>query len=138
MSQEKVQATPLRLVEDYYQALNQRDVEAVLSLFTKDAEYLPFNVSMVEGGSYQGHAGIRKFFQDAADTWEYLHAEPQTYRATGDQIVVTGHLRCRGKQSGIDVDSPAAWVWTILGGKASRMRVYLDPQEALEAAGLSG
>jgi ketosteroid isomerase-like protein len=27
-------------------------------------------------------------------------------------------------------------VWKIRGGKASRMRVYLDPTEALEAVGL--
>lgn len=131
-----MQAARLRLVEAYYPALNRRDVEAVLSLFTEDAEYLPFNVSVVEGGSYQGHAGIRKFFQDSVDTWEYLHAEPRTYQAAGDQVVVTGHLRARGKQSGIDVDSPAGWVWTIRDDKASRMRVYLDPREALKAAGL--
>jgi uncharacterized protein len=126
-----------RLVEAYYPALNQRDVEAVLGLFAEDAEYLPFNVSVVEGGSYQGHAGIRKFFEDAADTWESLRAEPQVYKAKGDQIVVTGRLRCRGKQSGIDVDSPAAWVFSFRGRKATRMRVYLDPEEALRDAGLS-
>ena len=42
-----------------------------------------------------------------------------------------GRLRCRGKQSGIDVDSPAAWVFTFRDLKATRMRVYLDPEEAV-------
>ena len=126
----------MRLVEAYYPALNQRDVEAVLALFAGDAEYLPFNVSIVDGGSYRGHDGIRSFFDDAAQTWEYLRAEPQTYRAVGDRVVVIGRLRARGKQSGVDVDSAAAWVWTIRDGKASRMRVYLDPGEALKAVGL--
>jgi len=125
-----------RLVEAYYPALNQRDVDAVLRLFTEDAEYLPFNVSVVEGGSYQGHAGIRKFFDEAADTWESLRAEPQVYKAKGDQVVVTGRLQGRGKQSGIDVDSPAAWVFTFRDRKVTRMRVYLNPEEAFRAVGL--
>jgi uncharacterized protein len=136
MSRENVETANVKLVESYYPALNERDIEAVLALFTEDAEYRPFNVSIVEGGSYQGHDGIRKFFDDAADTWEYLHAEPQTYKAGDDRVVVVGHLRARGKQSGIDVDSPAAWVWTIRNDKALKMRVYLDPNEALKAAGL--
>lgn len=137
MSGEDLKLDRLRLAETYYPALNQRDVDAVLRLFAEDAEYLPFNVSIVEGGSYQGHTGIRRFFEDAADTWEYLRAEPQTYKAKDDQVVVIGHLRCRGRHSGIDVDSPAAWVFTFRDRKASRMRVYLDPEEALRAVGLS-
>jgi ketosteroid isomerase-like protein len=136
MAGEDANTELFRLVEAYYPALNQRDVDAVLRLFTEDAEYLPFNVSVVEGGSYQGHAGIRKFFEDAADTWESLQAEPEVYKAKGDQVVVTGRLRCRGKQSGIDVDSPAAWVFTFRDRKATRMRVYLDPEEALRTVGL--
>jgi ketosteroid isomerase-like protein len=136
MSQENVETANVSLVEAYYPALNERDVERVLALFDPDAEYRPFNVSIVEGGSYWGHDGIRKFFDDAAETWEYLRAEPQAYRAAGETVVVIGHLGARGRRSGIDVDSPAAWVWTIRNSKALRMCVYLDPAEALEAAGL--
>jgi ketosteroid isomerase-like protein len=136
MSRHDRESASIRLVEAYYPALNRRDVEAVLALFADDAEYLPFNVSIVEGSSYRGHDGIRKFFDEAADTWEYLRAEPQTYEVVGEHIVVIGQLRACGRQSRVEVDSPAGWVWTIRGGKASRMRVYLDPAEALEAAGL--
>jgi ketosteroid isomerase-like protein len=138
MSQRNAEATTLGLVEAYYLALNDRDVEAVLDLFADNAEYLPFNVSVLEGGSYRGHDGIRKFFDEASDTWEYLRAEPQTYKTVGSHVVVTGHLRARSKQSGVEVDSPAAWLWTIRNGKAVRMCVYLDPKEALEDAGLRG
>jgi ketosteroid isomerase-like protein len=138
MAQQRAEATTLRLVEAYYSALNDRDVDAVLELFADDAEYLPFNVSVLEGGSYRGHDGIRKFFDEAGDTWAYLLAEPQTYKTVGSHVVVTGHLRARGKHSGVEVHSPAAWLWTIRDGKAARMCVYLDPQEAHEAAGLWG
>ena len=137
MSQENVEAANVELVRAYYPALNQRDLDGVLNVFAEEAEYRPFNVSVVEGGSYSGHDGIKRWFAEAAETWEYLRAEPDTYRAGGDRVVVIGHLRVRGKQSGVDVDSPAAWVWTISDGKALEMRVFLDPVEALEAAGLS-
>jgi ketosteroid isomerase-like protein len=54
----------------------------------------------------------------------------------GDRIVVVGRLRARGRASGAETESPIAWVVDFKDGKATRMRDYLDPNEALEAAGL--
>jgi ketosteroid isomerase-like protein len=61
---------------------------------------------------------------------EFLEA-----RDLGEHIVVVGHLRARGRASGAETDSPIAWVVEFANGRVVRMRDYLDPGEALEAAG---
>jgi ketosteroid isomerase-like protein len=58
-------------------------------------------------------------------------------RDLGDRIVAVGWLRGRGKGSGVEVETPVAYVVDVRGHKAIRVRTYLDPKEALEAAGLS-
>jgi ketosteroid isomerase-like protein len=55
----------------------------------------------------------------------------------GDKLVTIGVLRTRGKQSGAATESPLATVVEFKDGKGVRIRTYLDPNEALEAAGLS-
>ena len=48
-----------------------------------------------------------------------------------------GHLRGRGRVSGGEFESPIGYVVDFKNGKAVRHRDYFDPDEALEAAGLS-
>jgi hypothetical protein len=47
-------------------------------------------------------------------------------------MIVTG----TGRASGIPQDSRHANVYDFAGGKIERIRIFLDRQEALEAAGL--
>ena len=41
-----------------------------------------------------------------------------------------------GRASGLEVDMHFAQVWTVRDGKQTRMEMYADPAEALEAVGL--
>ena len=54
----------------------------------------------------------------------------------GDRIVSIGRVRARGQESGAPIEVPFARVVHYEDGKAVRVRKYLDPKEALEAAGL--
>jgi ketosteroid isomerase-like protein len=58
-------------------------------------------------------------------------------RYLGDRVVVTGSLRGRGREGGAEVTTPWGAVVDFKDGKGIRISDYLDPQEALEAAGLS-
>ena len=55
----------------------------------------------------------------------------------GDRIVGIGRIRTKGKQSGVVTEMALGTVTDMKNGKAIRVWTYLDPQEALEAAGLS-
>ena len=48
----------------------------------------------------------------------------------------SGDFEARGRESGVELDSPMGWVWTIRDGKLLKAQGFLGEAEALEAAGL--
>ena len=66
-----------------------------------------------------------------------IHLGYSEIRDLGDRIVGIGHIRTRGRQSGVVTEIAFGTVTDMKNGKANRIWTYLDPQEALEAAGLS-
>jgi ketosteroid isomerase-like protein len=52
-------------------------------------------------------------------------------------VVVVGRVHGRGKRSGVAIEAPAAWVFHLRDARLTYLRLYLDREEALEAAGLS-
>jgi ketosteroid isomerase-like protein len=65
------------------------------------------------------------------------HVEPSEIRDLGGVLVAIGRIRGRGKESGAEAESPINRVVDFRDGRAVRVHEYLDPREALEAAGLS-
>jgi ketosteroid isomerase-like protein len=55
----------------------------------------------------------------------------------GDRVVSFEVWRARGKSSGAETEMFQSCVWTLAGGKITRMVRYSDAEQALEAAGLS-
>ena len=86
--------------------------------------------------TYRGHEGLHEWLRDVGESWEDLWWEPQRLTDVGDQVVaiVTAHLRGRG--SGIDLEVPLGNLWTFRDGLAVHFKMFLNPDEALEAAGL--
>jgi ketosteroid isomerase-like protein len=134
MSQENVDAFK-RATE----AANRRDFETALEELDPELEWHP-SVQMFLGGEstvYRGHAGVRELFRDLEEVWAQFHYEFSEIRDVGDRIVATGRFRARGKGSAIEIESPLGYLVQFKDGKAIRIWSYLDPAEALEAAGLS-
>jgi ketosteroid isomerase-like protein len=134
MSQEDVEGFK-RAVE----AGNRADVEAVLEELDPDVEWHPALIASLEAEAtvYRGHDGVREWFRAASETFPERHTEAEEIRNLGDRIVAIGRIRMRGKASGAETESPIAYLVEYGNGKATQVRSYLDPQEALEAAGLS-
>ena len=80
--------------------------------------------------------GIRELFRDLDEVLDDWHAEYPQIQDLADQIVAISRVRTRGRGSGAETESPIATVCDVRGDKAIRIRTYLDPEEALEAAGL--
>ncbi len=135
MSQENVEAFN-RGVDAY----NRRDTEALLAGLDSDVEWHPALLVSLGGEAtvYRGHRGVRELLRDTDETLAEIHVEFADVRDLGDQIVAIGRLRTRGKASGAVAESDVGYVADFNDdGKATRIRTYLDPEEALKAAGLS-
>ena len=130
MSEENVEAYK-RAVE----ASNRRDLEAMLEEFDPEVEWYPQVVGL---GSevYRGAEGIRELFADMEETIPDAFFEVFEIRDLGDRLLSFGRLRAHGSESGAPTEVPFSQLIHFRDGKATVLRTFLDPKEALEAAGL--
>jgi uncharacterized protein len=126
-----VSQADVELVRRVFEAINRRDVQAVLDAYHPDADMSTLTSELVQGKAYRGHSGIREYFSSFADVWEELHLDPEEIRDLGDRILVIGRWTSRGKESGADVVSPAAWIFAVQNGRIVFSRAYRDADEAL-------
>ncbi len=134
MSQENVE-----LFKRGADAYNRRDAETLLEGLDPEVEWYPALLVMLGGEAtvYRGHDGVRELLREVDETLAEIHVEFTDIRDLGDRIVAIGLLRTRGKASGVQTESPLGYVADFKNGKGIRVRTYLDPKDALEAAGLS-
>ncbi len=90
-----------------------------------------------EQKTYQGIEGAREFVRTWLDAWDEWELDLEGLHDAGDRVVAILRQHGRSKSTGLEVDMTFAQVFTIEGGRQTRMQMYADPAEALEAAGLS-
>ena len=119
-------------------AYNRRDVEALVEELHPRIEWRPLLPVLLGGEAavYRGHEGARRGIQELEEAFTELRAEPVEFRDLGERVVAIGNLHGRGKESGVVTESPIVWLVDFEDGKVVRIREYLDPDEALEAAGI--
>ena len=134
MSQEDVE-TFRRGIE----AMNRRDVEALLPALDPGVEWHMTIQALIGGEAavYHGHEGVREYFRDMDEAFSDVHADYPDVRDLGDRLLALGSFRVRGRESGAEVESQVGALVDMKEGRATRVLTFLDPREALEAAGLS-
>ena len=98
----------------------------------KDLEYVN-PPDAVETGVKHG----RRHLATIRDVYPELRIEPERFIDAGEDIVVIGTIRGRGRGSGLETRWQQGYIWTVRDGKAVRFRWFSDPQQALTAAGLA-
>ena len=134
MSQENVEAFKRGAA-----AYNRGDIDTMLEELDPEIEWHPALQVLLGGEAtvYRGHQGVRDFIRDTGEAFTELQAEQSEFRDLGEQVVAIGHFGGRGRESGVRIETPMVWLVEFKNGKAVRAREYLDPAEALKAAGLS-
>jgi ketosteroid isomerase-like protein len=115
-------------------AFNAGEVDAFADLTTPDFEWSPSMVA-IEGETFVGREGVETYFGKLDDAWDKFHVHTDRFRHGGSRVVMLGRLEGRGKTSGVPVDSPLGMVFDFRDAKISRIRGFLDHDEALRAAG---
>ena len=108
------------------------DFETINRLFDPEHVFVPLT-AQVDTREFHGAAGFREF-TDLRD-WEGT-IEAAVDIGRGKVLLVT-QGQYRGSSSGASVPLRSWIVSTLRGGKVLRTELYLDPGQALEAAGLS-
>jgi len=132
MSQENVE-----LVMSLIEAVAQRDLARLIELTDPEVEWHSFIAELGEGGVYRGHDGIRRYVSDLNESLDVLRLHPDDALAVGQVVLLVGQLETRGRDSGVETTLPSGYVARFRGGKVVQMRAFREPEQALEAVGLS-
>jgi uncharacterized protein len=132
MSQENVE-----VVLELHAAVTRGDLDGVLSLAHPEVEYHSAIQQAMEGeGSvFRGLAGIRRWFGELQDLYEYLESKVVEVHDFGERVVIAFVVRGRGAGSGIVLEQPLAQMVTLRQGRIIEVRDYFSHEEALAAVG---
>jgi uncharacterized protein len=125
----------VEVCERAHEALGiQRDVEAGLEYVHPDIVLESAIIGGAEANTYRGHDGVREWMAESDAAFEGLRVVADEFRELGNQVLMLGRVYGRGRESGVEVESPIAWLNTLRDGKIVRARGYLDWAAAIEAA----
>jgi hypothetical protein len=115
------------VVRRAYEAFDRDDLDAVVACFAEDivweqAQGLP------HGGVYRGREQVRRHVFDPLEQewWEEFAADAHEFIDAGEDVIVLGRYRGRGRGTGRLLDVPFVHVWTVRDGLAVRFRQFLD------------
>ncbi len=116
-------------------AINERDVDAYLSVCTSDVELIN-PVSAIEGPS-RGEQGVRTFFEGISEAATKFELEIERLQPLEGNRVLAWLILHLETEGGFPQRQPITNLYELEDGRLSRVRVFRDRTEALEAAGLS-
>ncbi len=120
------------LVRGGYEMFARGDLDGVLDLCDEEIEMIAFDPAPT---SFHGRPGVGEFLDRLFGSFDEFRMEPERFVEEGDQVLVL--LRNRARAGEIEVDQPGGHLWTLRDGRALRMVVFQDQQQALEAIGAS-
>jgi ketosteroid isomerase-like protein len=130
MSQENVE-----VVRRMYEAFHGGDAEGALAFF--DPEVVVDASRGVDGGIGHGREELSATISGWVSTFDEWREEIEEMRDLGSQVCVVSTQHGRGKGSGIETKTRYAVLYEVRGNRITRMTLYSDPAEALEAVGLA-
>jgi uncharacterized protein len=91
----------------------------------------------LEPGTRTGIEAFTAITEELDDTIRDFRMEVERCVDAGDRVVVIATMRGQGSTSGVAIQRRHGSVWTIRDGKAIRFQWFHEPDEALEAVGLT-
>jgi ketosteroid isomerase-like protein len=120
-----------------YVAFNEGGVEAILAFLEPAIEWISLAPAPL-AGTYQGHDGVRRFFDELFALFEGVRIDPDEFIPIGEEyVLVFARIWARGKGTRVEGEAPVAMLWKVGETGAAQVRLFYDRGEALEAAGLN-
>lgn len=128
--------TNIEIVRRSIEAFNRGDRTGTLADYAPGAEWHTTGV-FADDGVYHGHAGLEQLTAELGEDVEALSFSISEIRAAaGAEVFVAMTMRGRGKRSKASFQQPSWYVVTLHDRQIVRVKAYLEPTQALEAAGL--
>ena len=132
MSQENVD-----LVRTVYESFLSADFESALAMIDEAVVWDLSHHNWPGPERYHGHAGVMEVLTEWMGSFEDYRVEVEDVKDGGDRVVAIQHETAIHKESRAGIDRRTASIYTIRDSRVIRIDNYLEPSDALEAAGLS-
>lgn len=90
------------------------------------------------GEAYRGHEGVLRATERWIEGSEWVLVELEEIVIAGDRLVSVHRVRSRARHTGIEFETPLAYIWTFRDGKIIHFESHLDPEQAVATARLRG
>ena len=136
MSQENIEKLReiYELVNTRFAALKGGDLDDLVAFF--DPEVVIEAVDGPDPGTYHGHDGVRRWFNETYGPWAAIHVEAEDIKESGQWTIAVVRTSLRGEGSGVELELTAALLHQFRDGKIVRDHIYLDHDEGLKAFAL--
>ena len=132
MSEENVET-----VRRYYAAWNAGGLDAARPFWSNDFEWHDAP-GMPDSGVYRGPEAAAAHFRDLNEVLGTMEVHLDRVLPAGDEVFVLLHVQLDAPRGELALEGRIFETVRIEEGKISRIRLFLDEQAPLEAAGLSG
>src|SRR5581483_9027847 len=120
-----------------YAAFNRGDVDGALQHLDPAIEWRMSDVFSRGTRVFHGHEGVRQVLALFDETLENFRAEPLEVLDAREAVVAPVTISGRLRGSGEPVSYHLVQVWTMRDGRAVRLDVYRDLEEAWAALGMT-
>lgn len=117
----------LEIVQEIYAAFQRGDMDTLLGALADDVVWKMPNVEGSNfGGTYEGPAGVGKFFQDMAADQEITKFEVTDWIADGAKVVVLVEAAALVRATGKTAELTLVHVCTVKDGKIAEFLEFYD------------
>jgi ketosteroid isomerase-like protein len=116
-----------------YEAWNRGDLDWWLEFMHPDVRLDAPGVFPGFDREYEGHEGLRRFWQQLHDPWEELSIDVEDVTEEPNGFVVAIRFRAKGAGSGVDVDMCFGHAFRLEGDRAIEIIARASAEEAREA-----
>ena len=122
------------LIRKMYTAFGAGDVQTLLDSVSDNAEWINHGPNTIPyAGSFAGKARIREFFQAIAQSTTGGQVVAGDFTASGETVVATGRYRATVKNTGTQIDTPIAHLFTVRNGKVVKWIGFSDTAQVAAA-----
>lgn len=122
----------LDTVKALYAAFAAGDPKDIFALLAPEVEWVAPGTAPWCGEG-RGLEYVQRFFQTFGTTATLKRFEPRSFFADGDQVVVLGYEEGVSNASGRSWNAHFTHVFTVVGGRITAHREYIDTQAIADA-----
>jgi ketosteroid isomerase-like protein len=118
-----------------YAAFNRGDIDTAVRFLDPQIEWIE-PTEFPGGGAYHGVEDAKRYLRQSRASAAEVISTPERFIPAGDRMVVFVHARVLPKNTETWQDIRLADVYTVQGGRATKMHVFANREDALRWVGI--